>query len=181
VIYSLPAASAFIEGPYRYTLTRSTGEGDGTCCWVMLNPSTADATTDDPTLRKVVGFTRRWGFLGISVVNLFAWRATDPKAMQQAAREGHNIIGPRNDEIIREQVSGADRVVLAWGAAPFASVRREHVCAMIEDVAVCEVVCLEWTAGLNPKHPLYARYDVEPTRIRKGAPASPDHAGRGRT
>jgi hypothetical protein len=65
-------------GTYRYRLTKTWDRSQPQVTWVMLNPSTATADTDDPTIRRVVGFSRRWGFGSAVVVNLFALRATQP-------------------------------------------------------------------------------------------------------
>ena len=73
---------------HRYSLTRRWGDGPRVCCWIMLNPSTADATTDDPTIRRCIGFTHAWGYDALTVVNLYAWRATDPADLRNAARAG---------------------------------------------------------------------------------------------
>ena len=73
---------------HRYSLTRRWGNGPRVCCWIMLNPSTADATTDDPTIRRCVRFTQAWGYDALTVVNLYAWRATDPADLRNAQRAG---------------------------------------------------------------------------------------------
>ena len=73
---------------HRYSLTRRWGDGPRVCCWIMLNPSTADATTDDPTIRRCIGFTHDWGYDALTVVNLYAWRATDPADLRNAQRAG---------------------------------------------------------------------------------------------
>ena len=73
---------------HRYSLTRRCGNGPRVCCWIMLNPSTADATTDDPTIRRCVRFTQAWGYNALTVVNLYAWRATDPADLRNAQRAG---------------------------------------------------------------------------------------------
>src|SRR5574337_242506 len=88
---------------YRYRLTR---ELDGalfaaatarTITFIMLNPSTADANTDDPTIRRCKGFARGWGYGRLLIVNLFAFRATDPRDMWSAHERGVNIVGERNE------------------------------------------------------------------------------------
>ena len=66
-------------GRYRYLLTRRVGPGTRAVTFIMLNPSTADATRDDPTIRRCIGFARSWGIGGVDVVNLFAFRATEPR------------------------------------------------------------------------------------------------------
>lgn len=118
------AARATISpcGTYRYSLFRSTGAvGDEHLLWVMLNPSTADATKDDPTIRKVVEFTRRAGYGGACVVNLFAFRATKPKDLRRAVRN-HGLLfgeGPDNRAAIESAAATSAAIVCAWGAEPF--------------------------------------------------------------
>ena len=98
-------------GRYRYLLTRTLAAGTGTCLFVMLNPSTADHTLDDQTIRQCIGFTAVWGFRRLAVVNLFAWRATLPRDMLSAI----DPIGPAGDEWILAAARNADRIVCAWG------------------------------------------------------------------
>lgn len=78
---------------YRYWLERRFSEGDGTAVFVMLNPSTATAETNDPTIRRCIGFARSWGCDYLVVVNIFAFRATDPKVMKAEA----DPVGSDND------------------------------------------------------------------------------------
>jgi hypothetical protein len=99
------------DGRYRYRLSRRWTEGP-TLHWVMLNPSTADADKDDPTIRRCVGFATHNGFGSISVCNLFALRATNPRELIPACSAA---VGPANDKFIQEIPSGST-VVAAWGA-----------------------------------------------------------------
>jgi hypothetical protein len=78
----------------------------------MLNPSTADASVDDPTIRRCTGFSEAWGFDSLTVVNLFAFRSPHPEDLAKV----DDPVGPVNDLAIREAVFGASRVVVAWGA-----------------------------------------------------------------
>src|SRR3954453_788312 len=100
-------------GRYRYLLTRQVGPGTRTAVFIMLNPSTADATDDDPTIRRCIGFARQWGCGRLAVLNLFALRATDPAWMKQA----DNPVGPENrDWFDRTFPASHDGpVVCAWG------------------------------------------------------------------
>jgi hypothetical protein len=68
-------------GTYRYALWRTWNALQPGVLFVGLNPSTADATTDDPTIRRCIGFAKRWGYGGITMANVFAYRATDPREM----------------------------------------------------------------------------------------------------
>lgn len=151
--------SADVRGEYRYSLRRSWGEGAYQVL-VMLNPSTADATTDDPTIRRCIGFAQRDGFGGLIVLNLFALRATDPHELQWHA----DPIGPRNDAIL-EQVLLTQRllgqpVLAAWGASgPSGLAKRvADVKALVPDVHWQH---LGLTKTGQPRHPLYLRADTE--------------------
>src|SRR5437870_2653329 len=95
---------------YRYVLTRSWG-GGRRITWVMLNPSTASAGINDATIRKVIGFTRQWGYPGFTVVNLFGYRSPDRRVLKKVA----DPVGPNNDQWVRWAVDQAPLVVAAWG------------------------------------------------------------------
>ena len=145
-------------GRYRYSLTRKFFMGKGTVLFVMLNPSTADAETDDPTIRRCIGFARRWGFQELEVGNLFAWRATDPKELRQA----EDPIGPENDRHLMHMSGAADAVIAAWGAHGAYQNRGRQVEGMLEGT----VEHLGLTKQGHPKHPLYLRADAARTLIR---------------
>jgi hypothetical protein len=139
-------------GRYRYLLTRQVGPGPRTATLIMLNPSTADATTDDPTIRRCIGFARRWGCGKLVVLNLFAVRATDPAEMKRA----ENPVGPENKDWFQRTLRDHDGgpVVCAWGI---------HGGYMGQDVTVSEwmegygiePLALGLTRDSHPKHPLY--------------------------
>lgn len=135
------------DGLYRYVLCRAWGTGP-LVTWVMLNPSTADADTDDPTIRKVMGFSRSWGMGSCAVVNLFAWRATDPDELLTAP----DPVGPQNSAAIEEWVGRAHLVVAAWGH------RAEQVhgatpAAVIAGWAGTPLHHLGLTNAGHPRHP----------------------------
>src|SRR5882762_9630632 len=100
-------------GLYRYSLTREWS--DGPCvCFLMFNPSTADENQDDPTIRKCVGFAKRWGYGRMVVLNLYAIRSSDPKAI---GRTGKSAIGPLNDYWISQSLHHSREIICAWGCA----------------------------------------------------------------
>ena len=101
-------------GTYRWWLRRrfTRGGSEKAVCFLMLNPSTADAERDDPTIRRCMGFARAWGYSVLEVRNLFAWRATHPRELLTATDPTG---GPRGDRELRA-VAKADLVVAAWGA-----------------------------------------------------------------
>lgn len=140
-------------GRYRYTLTRRWGEG-APLLFVMLNPSTADASVDDPTIRRCLGFARREGFQALEVVNLFAFRATDPAELVTAVCP----IGPDNTRHLIEARRRAGLVVAAWGAfVPRAYRDRPQD---VINVLACGLLCLGMTAKGEPRHPLFVRGDA---------------------
>lgn len=159
---SSPSRSAVISdcGRYRYRLDRLFGEG-GRVCWVMLNPSTADATETDPTLTKCIGFSQRWGFGSLVVVNLYAWRSTDPKLLP---REPDIAVGPKADKHIDAALRESALVVCGWGnsvptkrRAP----RERHVMGLIR-AAGHTPRALRFTNDGAPWHPLYLPGDSVP-------------------
>lgn len=135
-------------GRFRYRLTRRWGLGR-TLAFVMLNPSTANATEDDATVRRCMSFADREGFDAIEVVNLFAYRATDPAELRRAGYP----VGPGNDEWIRSTVLGADAVCVAWGARVAGLERPQLVLPMLYALGV-EPQCLRITRSGYPQHPL---------------------------
>ncbi len=140
-------------GRYRYWVRRCWDEGRPPVCWVMLNPSTADAVRDDPTIRRCRQFAAAWGYGGILVVNLFAYRASAPALLFGA----DDPIGPANDRHLRRAVAGAAQlVVAAWGCH---GTFRGRDRAVLELLASCTggVVCLGRTRNGQPRHPLYVR------------------------
>ncbi len=143
-------------GRFRYRLARTWGPGER-MAFVMLNPSTADATTDDPTIRKCIGFARRNGFDGIEVVNLFAFRATDPADLRRAGYQ----VGAYNDSHIIEAAHAAGAVVVAWGAQAGELERPGQVLAMLHAVGV-EPLALRISAKGHPWHPLMLPYSCTP-------------------
>ena len=145
-----PRSSAVIEGPYRYLLTRRiVGEDPARrILWIMLNPSTADASEDDPTIRRVLGFSKRWGYGWVEVVNLFAFRATEPVELQIAI----DPVGPLNHAYIAEALNRTSDLIVGWGA-------RGSMCRTRQ--AYRGARCLGVTKAGEPRHPLYVRADTE--------------------
>lgn len=141
---------------YRYSLRRpalSVGASRPPAVFCMLNPSTADATVDDPTIRRCRGFAERWGCNGIVVVNLYALRSTSPRALWSHA----DPVGPINDHYIRAAVRDSEGVVCAWGA----NAKPERVAAVVELLrGVGGLYCLGTTKDGAPRHPLYVPGDT---------------------
>jgi hypothetical protein len=141
-------------GRYRYDLLRRWADGDP-LLFVMLNPSTADADVDDPTIRRCIGFARREGYGALWVLNLYAYRATDPKSLLTCG----DPVGPGNDNMLRAHLRssvGVGRpIVAAWGANAQAD-RVEHVLNLCPDA---DWRCLGTTKDGHPRHPLYVRGD----------------------
>lgn len=146
---------------YRFLLWRSLSVfGSGVCCFVMLNPSTADAYKDDPTIRRCISFGLRLGCAELQVVNLFAYRATDPRQLGWLLRE--QAIGEGNDEHIRQAARSARFVICAWGNGGSLFERSREVLAIIREVGA-QALALKLNAATGePGHPLYLPADSEP-------------------
>ena len=132
---------------FRYALWREWDVDGPKVLMIGLNPSTADASRNDPTIRRCIGFARQWGFGGVWVLNLFAYRATYPADLRAAP----DPVGPRNDEWIRRVARKVDRAVAVWGNDGGFMQRSTRVRAMLGDRL--EVIRLN--AGGEPAHPLY--------------------------
>jgi len=144
---------------YRYRLWRCWDPTAGRCAFVMVNPSTADESEDDATIRKCIGFAKRWGYGAIDVVNLFAWRSTDVTALLTAA----DPVGPENDEHLHEVMRGALRVVLAWGKHPpkvrrLVRARLDRLEARDWLAELGDVVTFGRNEDGTPRHPLMLAY-----------------------
>lgn len=136
---------------YRYELRREWGPGLRVA-FIGLNPSTADETLDDPTIRRCIGFAKRWGAGSLVMLNLFAFRATDPRAMKAA----HHPIGPENDKHIVQATRYVDVAVAAWGVHGSYLARDEEVLKLMP----VSPGALGFTKAGYPRHPLYVRADA---------------------
>lgn len=145
-------ATFSMDGVYRYDLLRRWGPG-AAVNFIGLNPSTADATLDDPTIRRCIGFAKTWGFDALWMTNLFALRATDPKVMLAAEEP----FGSMNDVAIKTAAIRSELVVAAWG------VHGAHLDADVNARATLRHLHhLGLTKGGHPKHPLYLRAETKP-------------------
>jgi hypothetical protein len=140
-------------GTYRYELRRQWSEAPA-IGWIMLNPSTADADVDDPTIRRCISFAQRWGYGGIVVRNLFALRATDPRELAKHPAP----IGPANTHHLYHAVSDA-LTVCAWGngGRPLAGTAAQYLAE-----AGVTLHHLGLTKVGQPKHPLYLKASTQP-------------------
>lgn len=145
-------------GQYRYRLTRTWGTGP-IAVMVMLNPSTADGTQDDPTIRRCVTFADSWRCGSLLVVNLYAWRATKRADLWLAP----DPVRPDNDEYLQAAASAAREtnapLAGAWGASA-AAARIAEVLAL---PGMERLTALALTKAGQPKHPLYLHARLTPT------------------
>lgn len=125
-----------------------------------LNPSTADEETDDPTIRRCIDFGKRWGYGGLYMVNLFAFRATDPADMKRAA----DPIGPANDAVILRTVEASQGILAAWGTQGVFRERGDAVRRLLRKQGR-EVLTLGLTKNRQPTHPLYIPRDRIPVKL----------------
>lgn len=146
-------------GLYRYNLTRYLGPGTMPCLFIMLNPSTADAEVDDPTIRRCKEFAKAAKCDVLVVVNLFAFRATSPDAMMKA----EDPIGPENDAFLTRSLDYVIKykgpIICAWGALGKYRRRDETVLAGIRAMGG-EPKAFSLTKDGSPGHPLYLKKDL---------------------
>ena len=159
-----PAARFSACRRYRFTLSRVVNWlGEGTVTFLMLNPSTADETSNDPTIRRCIGYARSWGYGSLTVCNLSPLRATDPADMLAAGREPPEV-ERENLEAILGACRVSNLVVAAYGTDGAAEGRASRVLKMLHDAGI-QVQCLRKTKDGHPWHPLYLPRDLTPVPL----------------
>lgn len=153
-----PSGAIFSEDRlHRYALWRSFSTLLTTtpryAMFIGLNPSTADETNDDPTIRRCIDYTKRWGLDAYVMTNLFAYRATDPEVMKKA----EDPVGPQNDRYLIELAKSAGIVIACWGNHGAFKDRAAHIKPLIPNLQ-----CLVLTKTGEPGHPLYLGKNLMP-------------------
>lgn len=146
---------------YRYQLWRRWRKGPS-LVWLLLNPSTADEKENDATIKRCIGFAQMWGYGRIDVINLFAFRSTNPNDLDLA----HDPVGPENDKVIRRY--GNEQMIAGWGDKGSArAYRNERALAVIQLLKSlnCKIFCLGVTKKGQPRHPVRLPYVMKPTRF----------------
>lgn len=164
------AATISKDGRYRYVLHRDNlmyGDAmapknrQGRVVWIMLNPSTADANIDDPTIRRCMNFTRDWGYNNMSVVNLFALRATDPRELRDHVETKDEL--KMNLDYIGSEAgwNNPDLVICAWGTHGALRQRNKLVIGQLIEIGA-NLNVLRLSEDRHPAHPLYLPKTLQP-------------------
>lgn len=141
------------SGTYRYTLWRRWSIDHPQVAFIMLNPSTADEQSNDPTIRRCIDFAWTWGFGGLEIVNLFAYRATLPRQLLKAEKP----IGAENNSYLLQASQRSASLVLAWGTHGTYLGRDRAVLNLITHCKTKTLNCLGVTKDGCPRHPLYVK------------------------
>jgi hypothetical protein len=159
IVFTYSGATFDATERYRYTLERVWVEHPKRLCnFVMLNPSTADAKVLDPTVTRCVGYAHDWGYDGLIVTNIFAFRSTNPKLL----RAVDDPVGPDNNAAILAAAYRSKLVIAAWGTHGKLHGRGGLVAEQLRQVMQNDLKCLGMTKYGHPKHPLYLRQDTRP-------------------
>ncbi|MAM05239.1 MAG: hypothetical protein CMD06_04690 [Flavobacteriales bacterium] len=128
---------------YRYLLERTWNNSKKKLLFIMLNPSSADSKKDDPTIRRLISFSKKWGYGGFKVCNLYSYVTSSPSTLYSSS----NILGYKNKSYIKKQIKNSDCIVYAWGNTE------------AEPHWLKKIVKTSYCIGINkngtPKHPLY--------------------------
>lgn len=148
-------------GKYRYSLTRIWDISKSQVLFIMLNPSTADDKQDDPTIRRCINFAKLWGYGGIYVCNLFAFRTTNPKELLKT----DNPFGDKNIWHIRRLVDRVDKVICAWGNRSILKkiLKGQNEINLIRFIGE-KIYVIDLSKDGTPKHPLYLKSNLIPIR-----------------
>lgn len=140
---------------YRYELWREWEPHSRVCIIIGLNPSTADENADDPTIRRCINFAKGFGCGSLCMLNLFAFRATNPEDMKREA----DPVGPTNDGVLRTTCAATSRekiIIAAWGKHGSLNGRDQQVCQLLKKF---KLHCLKLNGDGSPAHPLYLKSD----------------------
>ena len=157
-------------GRYRWWLQRRWDPAMPTLLFIGLNPSRADGERDDPTLRRLMGFARAWGYGGLEVLNLFARVASSPAVLRRSA----DPVGSENDRWLEQRLRALQTgpaggaIWLGWGNGGVWRGRDQQVLALLATAsasAACPWLALGLTAAAQPRHPLYVAGDARPLRL----------------
>jgi hypothetical protein len=150
---------------YRYELKRVWDRAGTRALFIMLNPSTADAHLDDRTVAKCGRFARKWGFGSLLVMNVFAWRATDPKELKRCL----DPVGyPINSNLLRHRLTDGkiELVICAWGRHAQLHGRHGQMLNLLRDCGMDGAAkCLKKSRDGVPWHPLYLPEDLTPISL----------------
>ncbi len=146
---------------YRYLLWRYWNKDKPKIVFIGLNPSTADEETNDPTITRCENFALKWGYGGLWMLNIFAFRATDPRRLKTAP----DPVGPGNDDWIIRIADKAKLIMIVWGSHGDYMDRGKIVIELLHGF---DLHYLGITKGGHPKHPLYLKADLEPELFRRG-------------
>lgn len=141
---------------YRYVLIRKISSNLPAILFIMLNPSIADEHKDDPTIRRVIGFAKLWGYGIVLVMNLFAFRSTNPSLI----KEVKDPIGKKNDYYLKLISGLVSKIIVAWGTNGKYLNRANNIMKILPKKN--KLYCLEKTKDGHPRHPLYVQRDVIP-------------------
>jgi hypothetical protein len=142
-------------GRYRHWLERQWDRALPVLVVCMLNPSTADDQIEDPTLRELIRFAKLWGYGGLIIVNLYAWRSSSPALMRAAADRSDNLNHRRGREaMISAMTMGRGQLLVAWGNDGDFEGEASRFAEFAADQVGCELICLGTTQSGAPKHPM---------------------------
>lgn len=154
--------SAIIIGNYRYRLDRKWHNGKK-MAFIMLNPSKADSESDDPTLRRCIGFAKGFGYGHLIVGNLFAYRTSNPTVLMGITE--HQATGEQNAFYVSGICEEADAIVLAWGNMGMLHNKGKRVLEFLRTIYGDKLYCLGMTQDENPCHPLYLKKSTQLVKL----------------
>jgi hypothetical protein len=141
-------ANISIDKKYRYSLYRIWNDELPKVAFICLNPSIADDKIDDPTINRCIEFAKSWGYGGFYMLNLFAFRATNPSELTKV----NDPIGMDNQNVILETITKVDKVICAWGNEGILLNQNKKILSIIENP-----YCIKINSSGEPSHPLFLK------------------------